>query len=261
MKKIPQDIIGNIAILKFNRRTPWIFRKFLAWRFLKKNKYVTTVLEKVGGFSGDLRIQKTNYLAGINTKEAAYKENGCIFFLNVDETYFSPRLSNERNIIGDEIVRILKKKGSRVLVMFAGVCPYPIVIGKKLKAAGKRAGIFSNELNERANEYSRKNILANKLSKEITLVPGDARDLSEEINGKFDIIFMARPNLKETFLKTALGLSRKGTIIFYHGFGTRESVLEEIGRDAGKRIGKIDIRRAGDIAPKEYRWQARFKVL
>ena len=71
---------------------------------------------------------------------------------------------------------------------------------------------------------------------------------------------MPRPNLKDTFLKTALKLSKKGTIIFYHGFGTKESVLEEIKKDTKGKIGKIKIRKAGDIGPYIYRWQAQFKV-
>jgi tRNA (guanine37-N1)-methyltransferase len=260
MKKIPQDIIGNIAILKFGRKTPWIVRKFLAWRFLRTHKNVTTVLDKIGGFSGSLRIQKTAHLAGIKTKEAVYTENGCRFFLNVNETYFSPRLSNERNIVGEKIANILKKRGGRVLVVFAGVAPYSIVIGKKLKKAGKSACIISNELNGVANEYAKKNIRVNKLSDTITLVPGDAKNLVRKIKKPFDVILMTRPNLEKTFLDTALKLSKKGTIIFYHGFGKRKDVLSEIKRDAGKSIGKIEIRKAGNIGPYEYRWQARFRV-
>jgi len=190
--------------------------------------------------------------------------------------------------------------------MFAGVAPYPIVIAKKLKHAGIKAKIISNELNANANKYTEKNIALNKLSDYIQIVDGDARDLPKKLKNKnvlnfmdsknspqiyyqvhnipersyanmgwaggeldykkipkspkFDIILMPRPQLKETFLKTALALSKKGTTIFYHGFGTKEEVLNEIKKDAGKKIGKIKIRKAGDISPHRYRWQAEFKV-
>ena len=50
---------------------------------------------------------------------------------------------------------------------------------------------------------------------------------------------MPRPNLKDTFLKSALKLSKKGTTIFYHGFGTKEEVLSEIKKDTKNKIGKI----------------------
>ncbi len=259
MKKIPQDIVGNIAILKFPRKTLWITKKIKARKFLKQNKTVTTVLEKTEGFSGRLRTLSTKHLAGIKTYEATYKENNCIFKFNVNESYFSPRLSNERKVIADEVTR-LTKNNSKILVMFAGISPYPIVIAKKLKESKKKATIISNELNRKANNEAKKIIQLNKFQKEITLIGGDAKKLPLKLKDKFDIILMPRPNLKDTFLKTALKLSKKGTTIFYHGFGTKESVLKEIEKDTIGKIGKIKIRKAGDIGPYIYRWQAQFKV-
>ena len=283
MKKIPQDIIGNIAILKFPRRTLWITKKLKARKFLKQNKTVTTVLEKTEGFSGKLRTLKTKHLAGIKTKKATYKENNCIFKFNIDESYFSPRLSNERKVISDEVAKLTKNqkpktkntknKVFRILVMFAGISPYPIVIAKKLKQAKKLFHIYANELNKKANIEAKKIIALNKLQKYITLVPGNANNLptrlltthyslpTDNIKTKdFDIILMPRPNLKDTFLKTALKLSKKGTTIFYHGFGKKEEVLNEIRKNTKEKIGKIKIRKAGDIGPYIYRWQAQFKV-
>ena len=260
MKKIPQDIVGDIAILKFPRRTLWITKKLKAKKFLRKHKTVKTVLEKTRSFSGRLRTLSTKHLAGIKTKEAIYKENNCIFKFNVDESYFSPRLSNERKVIADEVEKLTKKKGTKILVMFAGIAPYPIVIAKRLKQNKKESNIISNELNRKANNDAKKIITLNKLQKKITLIGGDAKKLPNKIKEKQDIILMPRPNLKDTFLKTALKLSKKGTIIFYHGFGTKESVLEEIKKDTKGKIGKIKIRKAGDIGPYIYRWQAQFKV-
>ena len=259
MKKIPQDIVGNIALLKFPRRTLWLTKKLKARKFLKAHKGVETVLEKTAGFSGELRTMKTKHLAGIKTKVAIYKENECTFEFNVDESYFSPRLSNERKVIADQVVK-LAKKDSKVLVMFAGISPYPIVIAKKLKQAKKKATIVSNELNKQANKESEKNIKLNKLQSYIKLINGDAKKLTSKIKDKFDIILMPRPNLDDTFLKTALKLSKKGTTIFYHGFGTKEEVLSEIKRDTKNKIGTISIRKAGDIAAFKFRWQAIFKV-
>ena len=260
MRKIPQDIIGDIAILKFPRRTIWLIRKLKAKKFLKEHKAVKTVLEKTEGFSGKLRTLKTKHLAGIKTKEAIYRENNCIFKYNVDESYFSPRLSNERKVIADEVVKLSKKKGTKILVMFAGISPYPTVIAKKLQQAKKQATIISNELNKKANIAGEKNLLLNKFQNNITLIEGDAKKLPTKLKEKFDIILMPRPNLKDTFLKTALKLSKKGTTIFYHGFGTEREVLDEIKKDTINKVRKISIRKAGDIGPHKYRWQAKFKV-
>ena len=260
MKHIPQDIVGDIAILKFPRHTFWLVKKIKAYLFLKQNRTLKTVLEKTEKISGELRIAKTKYLAGEKTKEATYKENGCMFKFNIDETYFSPRLSNERKIIAEEVFKLSKKEGTKILVMFAGVGPYPIVIARKLKRGGKKAKIISNELNAEANNYTRKNIVLNKLGDYMSLADGDARDLPKKLKEKFDIILMPRPQLDETFLKSALELSKKGTVIFYHGFGTKEEVLKEIKRDTDGKIGKIKIRKAGDIGVRRYRWQTKFKV-
>ena len=67
MKKIPQDIVGTIAILKLPRKKWKITKKMQARKFLKEHKNITTVVEKTKGFSGTLRIPKTRHLAGIKT--------------------------------------------------------------------------------------------------------------------------------------------------------------------------------------------------
>jgi tRNA G37 N-methylase Trm5 len=144
--------------------------------------------------------------------------------------------------------------------MFAGISPYPIVIAKKLKEAKKSATIYSNELNKQASISAKQNIALNKLQKSIILIPGDAKKLPSKLKHKFDIILMPRPNLKETFLPSALKLSKKGTTIFYHGFGTKETVLQEIRKATKNKIGRIKIRKAGDIGPYLFRWQAQFKI-
>ena len=227
--------------------------------FLKKNPKVTTIVEKTEGFSGELRIPTTKYLAGEKTYIAHYKENDCTFKFDINKTYFSPRLSNERKVIADEVVN-LTKKDSKILIMFAGISPYPIVIARKLKLKNKTFHVYANELNKQANISAKENIRINKLFDYITLIPGNANSIPNKLKQKFDIILMPRPNLKDTFLPAALKLSKKGTTIFYHGFGTKEEVLSEIEKETKGKIGKIKIRKAGDIGPYIFRWQAIFKV-
>ncbi len=271
MKKIPQDIIGDIAILKFPYKTFWPIKKFKAWRFLKQHKNINTVLEKTEKFSGVLRIPTTKYLAGEKKFVTIYKENNCIFKFNINKTYFSPRLSNERKIISEEVAKLAKNnepaptnnknksvRVSKILVCFAGVAPYPITIAKKLK--NKNIKIISNELNKDACLYAKENVKLNKLNNQIQIIEEDAKNLPKKLKEKFDIILMPRPNLEDTFLKDILKMSKKGTIIFYHGFGTKEEVLNEIKRDTKNKIGKIEIRKAGDIGPHKFRWQCTFKV-
>ena len=130
-----------------------------------------TVLEKTGKFSGRLRKQKTKHLLGEKTKEALYRENDCVFRLNVDDVYFSSRLSNERKEIAKRI-----KKGEKVLVLFAGAAPYPVVIAKNSKAKI----VYSNEINREANKYAKLNIELNNVKDKVVLIPGDIKKVAEK---------------------------------------------------------------------------------
>jgi tRNA (guanine37-N1)-methyltransferase len=254
------DQIGNIGIINFHKSYLFPRKWLLARKILKQNKNLKTIVEKRGIIEGTLRTFKTKHLTGEKTTTTLHKENNCIFYLNIDKTYFSSRLSNERKVISEEVLKLVKKiKNPKILVMFAGVAPYPITIAKLLKKNKIKAEIYSNELNKEANKFAEKNAQLNKLQNEIIFINGDAKKIKTK--EKFDIILMTRPNIKDTFLKTALKLGKKGTTIFYHGFGTKDSVLKEIKKDGKKKIGKIKIRKAGDIAPFKFRWQAVFKEI
>jgi tRNA (guanine37-N1)-methyltransferase len=261
MKNISCDLIGNIAILNFKRNTFFLKKKINAYILLRKNTNIKTILEKKEKIEGILRIPKLKFLAGKKDYETYYKENNCLFKFNVKETYFSPRLSNERNRISEEVLNLSKKiKNPRILVMFAGVYPYPIVLAKKLKLNKIKAKIYVNELNKKANFYGKENIKLNKVDDYIQFCEGDAKDLPKKLNQKFDIILMPRPNLEETFLDICLKLSKKGTKVFYHGFGKKEEVINEIEKKLKGKYQNFVIRKAGEIAPYKYRWQVNFSI-
>jgi len=263
------EVLGNIAIVKFSREVKEKEKKQFASRILNENKSVKTVLEKTGKVKGRLRKIQTRYLAGENTKEALYKENGCVFRFNIDKTYFSARLSNERKEIASYI-----KKGELVLVMFAGIAPFPIVIAKNSKAKM----IYSNEINREANKYAQMNIALNNVKNRVELIPGDIKKVAKNLcKGRFsernrrclrfDVIVMPRPQLKDSFLKEAFSLSRTGTRIYYYDFCKEEeisSVVEKVKEEAKKykkRIKILKVKKAGDIAPRRYRIRVDFVVL
>jgi len=248
------DIIGSIAILKFSRETGNKKKKKIALRLLKERKNIKTVLEKIERVKGRLRTYKTRFLVGIKTKETVHKESGCRFKLDVEKTYFSPRLSNERIEVARKI-----KKGSKVLVLFSGVAPYSIIIAK----LAKPKKVISVEINRKACEYARENIKMNKLQDKIELIQGDVKKL--KLKEKFDYVVMPRPQLKESFLKEAFKFSKKGTEIFYYDFGSDvDKILERIyfeSKKAGKKILILRVKKAGEIAPYKYRWRIDLRVL
>ena len=246
MKQASFDILGNIALFKFQKGVSSKAKREFARKLLKKQSSVKTVLEKTGRFKGRLRKQTTKYIAGEKTKEALYRENGCVFRFNIDSCYFSPRLSNER----EEISKMVKK-GYEVLVMFAGVGPYPIVIAKNSKAKK----VYSNEINREANKYAELNIGLNKVKDKVVLLNGDIKSVANKIKkgltvddkrvpAKFDIIVMPRPQLKDTFLHEAFSLSKNGTKVFYYDFCKEEeiqNVIEKIQAEARKAKKKIKV--------------------
>ena len=268
--RIPLDIIGDIAILKFPRVSSVRSKKVYALKLLKENKHLRVILEKKNKVSGRLRISKTVFLAGENRKETLHRENGCSFYLDVDKTYFSPRLSNERKIVSEDILKEIKKskiKNTKILVMFAGVAPLPIVLAKTLKKSGISAKVISSELNRNASLYAKKNVLANKLGDSIEVIQGDSKAACSSFARKkikFDFILMPRPNLKDSFLGSAFSVSKKETLIYYHGFGVEERVRETILSDAKKakkKISRLEVRKAGEIGVKKYRFNVKFRVL
>src|SRR3989338_2711519 len=174
MNFIPRsyDFFGSVVLAKFPKESSLKDRKNFAEEIMKNNPGVKTVLEKTGKFKGRLRKQETKFILGEKTKEVLYRENGCVFRFNIDSTYFSPRLSNERKEIASKI-----KKGDDVLVMFSGVAPFSIVIAKNSKAEK----VFSNEINKEANKYAKLNIELNKVKNKVILLSGNIKNVANKI--------------------------------------------------------------------------------
>ena len=251
------DLLGNIVLVKFPYETKEKEKKKFAQKVLKENKSARTVLEKIGKFKGLLRKQKTKFILGEKTKEVLYKENNCVFRFNVDSTYFSPRLSNERKEIAAKI-----KKDDEVLVMFAGVAPFPIAIAKNSKAKK----VYSVEINKEASKYAKMNVELNKLKDKVEVVQANVKNFAKQ-KKKFDVIVMPRPQLKDSFLKEAFSLSKNRTKIFYYDFcneDEKEDVLDKIkieAKKAKKKIRILGMKNAGEIGNRRFRVRVDFIVI
>jgi tRNA (guanine37-N1)-methyltransferase len=255
------DILGSVAIVNFPRDFKTQDKQKFAKKIMKEQRQIKTVLEKTEKVKGRLRKPHTIYIAGEKTKEVLYRENGCIFRFNVDNTYFSPRLSNERKDVASMI-----KPNKEVFVMFAGVAPFSIVIAKNSKCKK----VYSNELNRNANKYAELNIELNKVKDKVELVNGDIKKIAKKLSEKrkrFDVIVMPRPQLKDSFLKEAFMLSKKNTKIYYYDFSRvdeTERIIEKIkkeARECRKKIKILNTKAAGEIAPYKIRFRVDFIVL
>ena len=249
------DILGNIAIIKSENKTKK--QKLTQAKKLLQQPSIKTVLEKAGNIKGRLRTIKPKYIAGEKTFIAEYKENGCRFRFEVRTCYFSPRLSNDRKQVALKI-----KKKDKVLVMFAGVGVYPIVINKY----SHPKEITAIELGKDCCKYAQENLRLNQMQDKIEIIPGDVKKKIDKKLGKFNVIMMSRPNLKDSFLEYALKASKKGTKIFYHLFCRDVDLNEEVeklvleAKELGRKIkikGKVF---AGEIAPYKHRYRIEIVV-
>lgn len=249
------DVLGNIVIVKFSREEKLKDKKKWAEKFLKEHKQIRTVLEKTKGFSNRLRTQSTKWVAGEKIKEALYKENGCMFRLNVDTCYFSPRLSTERADIASKV-----KRGEEVLVMFGGVAPFAVVIAKNSKAKK----VTSVELGREPSKYALENVKRNRLHDKVEIVQGDVR---RNVSGTYNRVVMARPNLKDSFLDIGFKSVKKGGTIHYYGFYPVEQrqemidVIKEEAQCAKRTIRITKIKKAGEIGTKKFRYRVDIKIV
>jgi tRNA (guanine37-N1)-methyltransferase len=245
--KSSMDIIGSIAILEIPKELERR-EKLIAGEALRTNKNIKTVLKK-GKHEGIFRTQKLEHLAGEKTKEASYKEHGVILKLDVEKVYFSPRLSNERKRVYEQV-----KKGEEVLVMFSGCSPYTCVIAKNTPAKS----VTGVEINPTAHNYALQNMLLNKLSN-VNVFLGDVKHIIPKLKKKYDRIIMPLPKSAADYLDVAFKAAKKGAIIHFYDFqreGEEKKSVEKIRKAcklAKKKCKIMGIVKCGQASPREFR--------
>jgi len=190
-------------------------QKEIAKEIMQRHKNVKTVLKKMSERKGIERIRSYRILAGEKNTEVMHVEYGYKLFLDPRKVYFSPRESTERQRIAS-----LVKEGETVMVMFAGVGPFVIAIGKKQPKVER---IIAIEINPHAVRYMKKNVKINKLEEKVQVILGDVREKCRDFYGLCDRIVMPLPHKSELFLDIALKcLKGEGWIHLYVIKGEKE---------------------------------------
>jgi tRNA (guanine37-N1)-methyltransferase len=245
------DTIGDIAIVEIPEELE-PKKKAIAESLLNTFKHVNVVVSKASKVETEYRTRAVEILAGEKRKETIHKEAGCSYFLDVEKAYFSPRLGTERMRVADKV-----KPEERVLVMFAGVGPYAILI-EKAKHPRETVAI---ELNPDAVEYMRRNASLNKVK--IKIIEGDAKTETPKL-GKFDRIVMPLPKDAGDFLDVAINaLNKNGTIHFYdfgHSTDEAEKKAEELCENLGYKIKVLESVTCGSYGPGIFRTCVDFTV-
>jgi len=206
------DVIGSVAIIEI---PPELQKKEkqIAKALMEVHRRVKTVAKKTGPMSGEFRVRKLKVIAGEKNTETVYRESGCVMKLDPAKVYFSIRLSHERERIAD-----LVKPKEKILALFAGVGPFPLVIAKRKR----NTEIVAVELNPSAVKYMEENIRLNKLPN-IRVVEGDAREAVKHFEKWADRILMPLPKSGEEFLEDVMPSAKNKGVMHFYTFSDGEN--------------------------------------
>jgi len=200
------DQIGDIIIVRIPDSL-LSKKKLIGETLLKQVKIAKSIFYQASAVEGDFRTRNLEILAGDNKTETEYKEFGCKFTVDVENAFFSPRLSTERERIAN-----LVRDGETVVNMFAGVGMFSVMIAKK-----KKCTVYSIDINPIAAKLCEKNIKSNKIAGNIISINGDALQIiQEQLQNKSDRTLMLLPERSDEFLESAINATKDGGIIHYY---------------------------------------------
>ena len=200
------DQIGNIIIVRIPDSL-LIKKKIIGETLLDQVKIAKSVFYQSSAVEGDFRTRNLEILAGEDNTETEYKEFGCRFTVDVENAFFSPRLSTER-----ERITNLIQDGEVMTNMFAGVGMFSIMAAKK-----KKCTVFSLDINPVASKLCEKNIKQNKLAGEVISINGDSTEIiKERLVDKSDRTLMLLPERSDEFLESAISTTKNNGIIHYY---------------------------------------------
>jgi len=204
------DIIGDIAIIKVPSSNILNAEK-VANRILVVHRNVKTVFAQTSPILGDFRVRELKLVAGENKTSTKYKESGCVFEVDIEKCFFSPRLSHERLRIAH-----LVKSGETVVNMFSGVGCFSILIAK----TESKTKVFSINANPVAVQYMKENVRINRVYGTVIPLLGDSKEvISTQLQGKADRVLMPLPGKALEYLPYAVSaLKKPNSWIHYYDF-------------------------------------------
>ena len=200
------DQIGSIIIV----RIPDSLiskKKIIGETLLEQVKTVKSVFFQSSPVEGDFRTRNLELLAGDDKTETEYKESGCRFIVDVEKTFFSPRLSTERERISN-----LVNDNETIVNMFGGIGMFSILSAKK-----KSCIVYNIDINPDASTLCEENTRLNKLKGNVISLNGDASDIiKKELQNSANRVLMLLPERSDEFLDSAISSLKTNGIIHYY---------------------------------------------
>ena len=200
------DVIGSIVILKIPDALK-LKKQIIGKTILQTIKPAKSVFAQTSAVQGDYRIRSLEFIAGEYNTITEYREHGCRFQVDIQNTYFSPRLSTER-------LRIAKLISENEVIanMFAGVGTFSIIIAK----INKTCKIYSIDSNPFAHEISIINTKLNRVQDRVMPICGNAKDIiHDKIQGQCNRVLMPLPERSGEFVDSAVSALKDGTGIVH----------------------------------------------
>ncbi len=198
------DQIGEIIIVRIPDSL-YSKRHLIGDTLLKNVKITKSIFYQASAVQGEYRTRNLELLAGIDNTETEYRELGCRFKIDVQNAFFSPRLSNERERIAG-----LVQDGEILLNMFGGVGMFSIIAAKY-----KRCTAYNIDINPIATRLCQINTRYNKLLGNVISVNRDATQIASDIP-KADRTLMLLPERSSEFLSIAVHATKSRGIIHYY---------------------------------------------
>jgi len=204
------DVVGDIAIVRLTERSRKCSER-IAEAIMAVHRNVKTVLAQASAVGGEFRLRSLEYVVGERKTCTVHRESGCLFRVDVEKCYFSPRLSYERM----RVARLVRC-GETVVNMFAGVGCFSVVMAKH---SGVEK-VYSVDVNPGAVEQMRENVRMNRVYGRVVPMFGDARKIVEErLCHVADRVLMPLPAKSLEYLPYALlALKENGGWVHYYGF-------------------------------------------
>lgn len=200
------DQIGEIIIVRIPDSL-LSKKKIIGETLLNDVKIVRSVFYQASAVEGDFRTRNLEIIAGEDNTETEYREFGCKFIVDVENAFFSPRLSTERDRIANLI-----QEGEIMTNMFAGVGMFSIIAAKR-----KKCTVYSLDINPIASELCERNIKLNKLPGKVVSINGDStQTINDQLIDRSDRTLMLLPERSDEFLESAIKTTKDGGIIHYY---------------------------------------------
>jgi tRNA (guanine37-N1)-methyltransferase len=230
------DVVGNIAIIRLSRASRQNAQT-IAKTIMSIRKNVKTVLAQASPVAGDFRLRRLAHVGGENRTSTIHREYGCLFSVDVEKCYFSPRLCHERSRISK-----LVKPNETVVNMFAGVGCFSIIIAKHVSTVK----VFSIDVNPAAFQFMRENIRLNRVDWQVIPLLGDSKTIIERrLRHAVDRVLMPLPEVALEYLPSAVSaLKTSGGWIHYYDFehaAKTEKPVEKTTQRVTKKLASLNV--------------------